>query len=310
VRLLAIPGVLVQESNAILRDERSSPVTTPDSAQEMDRQKEAVRQQWAGRAATFAAMAGKQPMTLQAATDLLLTVLRLRPAMRILDVASGPGEPAISIAAAVAPEGGHVTATDLVPEMLATAERNARARGVTDIAFRLADAEALPFADAAFDAVTCRFGVMLFPNTQQALGEIRRVLKPGGQFVAMVWGPQAQDALFNSLAVVRRSVTLPPPADTPHRFRFSEPGALGTQLRAAGFRQVEDAVHTIPMPWQGSAEEWWEAMQMMNGAMKAAVEALDADRRAALVQEVLDAKRAAQREGRETSAVIVASAVR
>jgi SAM-dependent methyltransferase len=287
-------------------------VNMPDSAQEMDRQKEEIRKQWAGRASTFAAIAGKQPMALQAATDLLLTLLRLRPAMRILDVASGPGEPAISIAAAVAHDGGHVTATDLVLEMLATAEQNARARSVTNIAFRHADAEALPFADAAFDAVTCRFGVMLFPNTRQALGEIRRVLKPGGQFVAMVWGPQERDALFNSLAVVRRYVELPPPSppETPHRFRFSTPGALAARLREAGFRQVEEHAHTIPMPWQGSAEEWWEAMQKMNGAMREAVDALDADRHAALVREVLDAKRAAQREGGETSAVIVASAVR
>jgi SAM-dependent methyltransferase len=278
----------------------------------MDRQKEAVRQQWAGRASTFAAMVGKQPMVLQAATDLLLTLLYLRPAMHILDVASGPGEPAISIAAAVAQDGGHVTATDLVPEMLATAEQNARARGVTNIAFQHADAEALPFADAAFDAATCRFGVMLFPNTQQALREVRRVLKPNGQFVAMVWGPQEQDAMFKSLAAVRRSVELPPPPgpDTPHRFRFSAPGALAAQLEAAGFRQVEEQSHTIPMPWQGNAEEWWEAMQKMNGAMRAAVDALDADRRAALVREVLDTKRAAQREGGETSAIIVASAVR
>lgn len=121
-----------------------------------------------------------------------------------------------------------------------------------------------------------------------------------------------QDAMFNSLAVVRRYVTLPPPpsSDTPHRFRFSEPGVLTVQLQAAGFRQVEEAMHTIPMPWHGSAEEWWAAMQKMNGAMRGAVDALDADRRAALVREVLDARRTAQREGRETSAVIIASAVR
>jgi SAM-dependent methyltransferase len=153
---------------------------------------------------------------------------------------------------------------------------------------------------------------MLFPNTQQALREIRRVLKPDGQFVAMVWGPQAQDAMFKSLAAVRRAVELPPPPgpDTPHRFRFSAPGALAAQLRAAGFREVEEQSHTIPMRWQGSAEEWWEAMQKMNGALRDAVAALDADRRAALVWEVLDDKRAAQRDGSETSAVIVASAVR
>jgi SAM-dependent methyltransferase len=288
-------------------------VTTPDPAETMERQKEEVRQQWTGRAATFAAIAGKQAMAFQAATDLLLTVLHRQRAMRILDVASGPGEPAISLAAAIASDDGHVTATDLVPEMLAAAEQSARARGVTNIAFQHADAEALPFPDNSFDTVTCRFGVMLFPDTRQALSEIRRVLKPEGQFVAMVWGPQAQDAMFKSLAVVRRYVELPPPPppDTPHRFRFSTPGALAAHLRSAGFRQIEEQTHTIPMPWQGSAEEWWEAMLKMNGAMREAVDALDADRRAALVREVLDAKRAAaQREGGETSAVILASAVR
>ena len=176
---------------------------TPDPAQSMERQKEAIRQQWAGRAATFRETAGRRAMTLQAATDLLLATLRLRPGMRILDVASGPGEPAISLAAAIAPD-GHVTATDLVPEMLAAAEEHARARDVANIAFQHADAEALPFADGSFDAVTCRFGVMLFPDTRRALGEIRRVLKPDGQFVAMVWGPREQDALSAGLAVAQR----------------------------------------------------------------------------------------------------------
>lgn len=285
---------------------------TPDPAQEMERKKEEIRRQWAGRASSFGEVAGKQAMSFQVATDLLLATLRLRPGMHILDVASGPGEPAISLAAAIAPDGS-VTATDLVPEMLAVAEQNARARAVANIAFQHADAEALPFADASFDAVTCRFGVMLFPNTQQALGEIRRVLKPGGQFVAMVWGPREQDAMTTALAVVQRHVTLPPPPppDTPHRFRFSEPGALAAQLRAAGFRQVEEQSHTIPMSWQGSAEEWWETMQKMNAPMREAVEALDADRRADLVRDVLNAKRAAaRREGGETSAIIIASAVR
>ena len=67
----------------------------------------------------------------------------------------------MSISAAVAPTGGHVTATDLVPEMLDAATKNASERGVTNITFQQADAEALPFPDNSFDAVTCRFGVML-----------------------------------------------------------------------------------------------------------------------------------------------------
>src|SRR5205085_10183488 len=112
----------------------------------------------------------------------------------VLDVASGPGEPALSIAAAIAPTGGHVTATDLVPEMLDAATTNASERGVTNVTFQQADAEALPFPDAAFDAVTCRFGVMLFPDVQQARGEMRRGLKPDGQLGGTGWGPREPDA--------------------------------------------------------------------------------------------------------------------
>ncbi|HEY7907910.1 MAG TPA: methyltransferase domain-containing protein, partial [Thermomicrobiales bacterium] len=79
----------------------------------------------------------------------MIAALDITPGMRILDVASGPGEPAISLAAAIAPD-GHVTATDLVPEMLAMAEENARERGIATITFRQADVAALPFPDGEF----------------------------------------------------------------------------------------------------------------------------------------------------------------
>lgn len=249
---------------------------------------------------------------LQPATDLLLAALHVRPGMRILDVASGPGEPAITLAATVAPD-GHITATDLVPEMLAVAAEKAEKRGVTNITFQQADAEALPFPDAAFDAVTCRFGVMLFTDVQRGLCEMRRVLTPGGQLVCVVWGPRDRDPMTRALAVVRQYIELPPPPppDAPNRFRFSEPGAIAAQLRAADFRQVEETLHAAPMPWQGTAEEWWETVRRINPAMQTAIDALDADRRAELTQAVLGARRTQQTEpDGAMAAVIVASAVR
>jgi hypothetical protein len=154
---------------------------------------------------------------------------------------------------------------------------------------------------------------MLFPDVQKALGGMRRVLIPGGQLVCVVWGPPEQDAMSRAVAIARKHLALPPPTppDGPHRFRFSAPGALATQLRAAGFRQVEDAPHTIPVQWPGDIEEWWATMLRMNGAIREALDALDEPRRAAIVQEVFDAKRAAERqEGGETSAVILATAIR
>lgn len=279
-----------------------------DDAQTAQR-KEEMRQQWTDRASLFRE---RGTAMLQPATDLLLAALHIRPNMRILDVASGPGEPAITLAAAIAPD-GHVTATDLVPEMLTVAAEKAEKRGVINITFQQADAEALPFPDATFDAVTCRFGVMLFADVQQGLREMRRVLKPGGQLVCIVWGPRDRDPMTRSLAVVRRFIELPPPPppDTPNRFRFSEPGAIAEQLRMAGFRQVEDTLHMVPMQWQGSAEQWWETVRKLNPAMQAAIDALDANRQAELTQAALDARRAqqAQPDG-AMAAVIVASAVR
>ncbi len=280
-------------------------MSTPDPATN-DERKEEMRRNWAERAVVWRTMTGARGGMWQAATDLMINALAVHPGMRVLDVASGPGEPALSIAAAIAPD-GQVTATDLTPEMLASAEENARARGVATIAFRQADAESLPFPDGSFDAVTCRFGAMLFPDIQKALGEMRRVLVPDGQVVCLIWGPPERNAQMRPLAVVRRVCHLPEPAPgEPHRFRFSASGELAGHLRAAGFRQVTDATHDIAMQWHGTAEEQWEAMLKNNRRMAAAVAALVPTQHAELTREVLDAIRAEERrEGGGTAAVIL-----
>ncbi len=283
---------------------------TPDST-DSERAKEATRRQWAERAVSWREIPGARGAIWQAATDLMIAALAIRPDMRALDVACGPGEPALSIAAAIAP-GGYVTATDLTPEMLAVAEENARERGVSNITFRQADAEALPFPNGSFDTVTCRFGVMIFPDVQRALGEMRRVLAPEGRVVCMVWGPPEQNAQMRPLAVVRKYVALPQPAPgEPHRFRFSEPDALAEQLRAAGFRAVEDGLHHVAMQWHGTAAEQWEALRRNNRRMAAAIAVLPEERQEALTRDVLDAIRAEQgRAGGGTAAVVLATAAR
>jgi len=280
----------------------------PDSTTS-EQVKEATRRQWAERAASWREIPGARGAMWQAATDLMIDALGIRPGMRVLDVACGLGEPAISIAAAIAPD-GFVTATDLTPEMLAAAEENARERGIVNITCRLADAEALPFPDDSFDAVTCRFGVMLFPDVQQALGEMRRVLVPEGRVVCMVWGPPEQNAQMRPLDVVRRYVDLPQPTPgEPHRFRFSEPDAVASHLRAAGFRAVEGGLHHVAMQWHGTAAEQWEALRRNNRRMAAAITALPEERQEALTRDVLDAIQAEEgRAGGGMAAVVLATA--
>ncbi len=145
----------------------SSPSPTPEQF------KEQQRQQWATTAKTWRQWSAELAAQTRAATELMLQEAQVRPGMQVLDLASGTGEPALSLAAAVAPD-GQVTATDLVPVMLAVTQEHALTRGLTNLTTQQADIEALPFSDASFDAITCRFGIMFCPDMPRAM-EVRAV---------------------------------------------------------------------------------------------------------------------------------------
>ena len=195
----------------------------------------------------------------QSVTDLLIDWTEPAPGMRILDIASGTGEPALSLALRVGPN-GLVTATDVIPEMVSIAAENAKQQGITNMRFEQADAGALPFPDASFDRVTCRFGVMYFPDVPGALHEVRRVLRPGGRAVFAVWGPLEQmDYLTSTLSVLLRYHPSPPPVpapETPHPLKFARTGTLSTALHAAGFVDVREETQIVPLPWPGTPEEF------------------------------------------------------
>lgn len=186
--------------------------------------------EWADRIAAFA-----EPLNLP-----LIEAAAAGPGARVLDLASGAGEPAIPLARIVGPS-GEVTATDLVPEMLKGARRRAEAEGLANIRFEQADMEALPFPDDSFDAVTCRIGLMYAPDPARALAEARRVLKPGGRAAFLVWGPQADNTYFQVCDDVLEHVM----GIEPHEGAFSptrlgDEGRLAGLFREAGFREVEE----------------------------------------------------------------------
>jgi ubiquinone/menaquinone biosynthesis C-methylase UbiE len=194
----------------------------------------------------------------RAATEAIVQAAQVTPGMHVLDLASGTGEPALSLALAVGPVGS-VTATDLVPEMLAAAADYAQQRHVTNLTFQQADAETLPFPAQTFDVVTCRMGVMLFPNMAHALREIVRVLKPEGRVAFIAQGPLEQNPWQTSIVrVLRKYVQIPPPeVGAPHAYRFAQPGTLSQVLRDAGFRHVHEASQKVSWPWPGSPERYW-----------------------------------------------------
>lgn len=207
-------------------------------------------------------------------TEAMLQAAEFRPGLDVLDLASGSGEPALSIAAAVAPE-GCVTATDLSRGMLAVAEENAHRQGISNISFREADAEALPFPDKSFHCVTCRCGVMFVPDPVQAFRECRRVLKPGGRGVFLVWGPREQAFFTMTVGVLKRFVEVPtPPPDAPNVFRFAEPETLRAAMAEAGFARVQAEPRTISTVWPGTPERFWEWFQELAAPFRPIIEGL------------------------------------
>src|SRR3954451_23482529 len=103
-------------------------------------------------------------------TKLIVDEARVGPGMRVLDVACGTGEPAISIATLLNGT-GEVVATDISPEPLKVGEQRARHRNLENISFQIADAHQFPFDSARFDRITCRLGLMFFAHLPKALRE-------------------------------------------------------------------------------------------------------------------------------------------
>src|SRR5262249_34503249 len=132
------------------------------------------------------------------------------------------------------PQGTRIVATDLNQPML---DHAATKPGLEAVHLQQADAQALPFADAAFDAVVCQFGVMFFPDRGAAYREVWRVLRPGGHFLFNVWGPLSANPVM--AAVVEGFAGRYPQQKSWFLDRtpcgYHDANLIGSDLRAAGF---------------------------------------------------------------------------
>lgn len=189
-----------------------------------------------------------------AVTETLVEYSRPLLEMRVLDLASGTGEPGISLAQRVGPRGS-VTAVDQSAELLEIAAERARDRNLLNFITQQADAHHLPFADGSFDLATCRFGVMFFSDANRALGELRRVLKPGSRACFAAWGPMEQPYWQTTMKIVHRYVggpMLQPGASD--LFRYAVAGSLSKALSTAGFHEIEESSRNLPWSWPGGAD--------------------------------------------------------
>ena len=265
-------------------------MSAPDPAK-IQKFREHLHQEWTGdRTVTAWRKWHAQIATFtQGATEAILEAARLRPGMRVLDLASGVGDPALSIAREVAPS-GRVTATDLGPGMMSLAEELARKRGLTNIEFREANAESLPFADKSYDVLTCRFGVMFFPDLPKALSECFRVLKPLGRAAFVAWGKKEQPFFTTTAGIVLKHVPVPPPPpdpDAPSLFMFGDRDRLRRALEAAGFSNVHEEDRIVAGRWASSVEEYWEQFTEVAAPFRPLIDQLTPEKKVQAKTEIL-----------------------
>jgi SAM-dependent methyltransferase len=257
------------------------------STLDVERFMAAQRDEWNEQAAAWQVWDPQFEALWNPLTQLLLNALDPQPGMQILDVASGTGQPALTLATLVSPTGS-VTGVDLAEAMVAAANENARRRGFANATFHEAAAEMLPFEDASFDAVSCRCGVIYFADVGQGLQEMRRVLKPGGRAVITAWGPPDRSSTGKVNALLSRYLPPPPPPEpgTPSPYRFAEAGTLKAALEEAGFGDVQEEMHVYATSWPGRAEERWRAYVDVFPGLRHRIRAISEEQRVKLDQEV------------------------
>jgi ubiquinone/menaquinone biosynthesis C-methylase UbiE len=216
----------------------------------------------------------------QKLSNRLIELAKIKAGQRVLDIATGIGEPAIT-AAKIVGTSGHVLATDISAQMLGIAKERAASLGLQDIIeFKETDAEILDLPDSAYDAVLCRWGLMLLPNLDSALSKIHGSLVSGGQFAAAVWADAPKVPII-SLAARIMSEQLrmpPPPAGVPNPFSLADIKKLENHLVKAGFSDVHTQTVNVTFEF-ASGKEYSQYCQAVSASARIALSKETEDRK-------------------------------
>lgn len=216
--------------------------------------------------------------------EALMTALEPRHGDHVLDLASGTGEPALSLARRYA---GTITVTgiDAAAGMVAVAQAKSVREGIDNIRFECMPAENLTFADDNFDRAVCRFGLMLFEDPLQGLQELRRTLRHGGRFALSVWAaPETMTSLRWTYEALRHR--LPEHCHPPlaRATSLGRTGVLENLLREAGFRDFAVDTRTCSYRFP-SFDAYWELLEDSN-MLTDQYQALASEERAAVRDEI------------------------
>lgn len=220
--------------------------------------------------------------------DEIIRLLNPKGADVVLDIAAGTGEPGLTIATML--NGGKVVITDLSEGMLEVARENAAKRGIKNIETKACDVCELPFADNTFDAISCRFGFMFFPDMLLAAKEMFRVLKPGGKISTSVWNVPEKNFWVTAIGgTINRNMQLPtPPAEAPGMFRCSKSGLIRNLFQQVGFKNTSEKEVTGKLKF-GTADVYWNMLTEVAAPFVAALSKADDAMREKIKREVYQA---------------------
>jgi SAM-dependent methyltransferase len=183
----------------------------------------------------------------------------------VLDLAAGIGDTGFLAAELIQP-GGTLISSDVVPEMLAAAQRRAEALGITNVRFKQIDAsQPIDLETASIDVVLCRWGYMLMEDPENALRETRRILRSGGRVALAAWAGAAENR-WSSLPIdllLERGLVEPIEPGGAGQFAWGEEGVIAEQLENAGFVEYEVEAVDFPIRYP-SVDAWWATSRSMS----------------------------------------------
>lgn len=236
---------------------------------ERDALRARVAGMWAAAAGGWAQHADYADARGARAAERMLELADVGPGRRVLELACGPGGLGHAAAERVGPD-GEVVLSDVVAAMAAIAAGRAGERGLTNVSARVLDLESLDEPDGSFDVVLCREGLMFAVEPGRALGEILRVLRPGGRLAVAVWGPRERNPWLGLVMdAVSAQIGAPvPPPGVPGPFSLGDAEQLQRLLDHAGVADAHVEELSVPLR-AASFDEWWDRTSALAGPLSA-----------------------------------------